>query len=157
MNATEKLKNFFKSTAFVAILCCVISISCACVYFKSSQNKIKQQYADKISTLQEAVATLEADNQSLNDTISKKEEALSQYKEYYNVSVNNNWQAKANFYDKYIVVTTPTGECYHEFSCRTVNTFYAKTFNQAKAQGYRACSLCDPDSRIINDKTYNLY
>ena len=43
-----------------------------------------------------------------------------------------------------IVVVTPTGECYHNINCEWVGENYRKiTLEQAKAEGYRDCKVCD--------------
>ena len=42
----------------------------------------------------------------------------------------------------YVCYITPTGECYHAKSCRYANKDMQTTVYEAKAQGYRACSIC---------------
>lgn len=44
------------------------------------------------------------------------------------------------------VYITPTGECYHRKDCSYIkNSFEESTVAAAEADGYRACSRCDPD------------
>lgn len=43
------------------------------------------------------------------------------------------------------VFVTKTGECYHVSGCRYLaNSRIAMTLKEAKAEGYRPCSVCDP-------------
>lgn len=45
-----------------------------------------------------------------------------------------------------VVYVTPTGECYHRQSCSYIqNSCQGLTIAEAEADGYRACSRCDPD------------
>lgn len=47
-----------------------------------------------------------------------------------------------------VVYVTPTGECYHRQSCSYIqNSCRGLTIAAAEADGYRACSRCDPDTK----------
>jgi hypothetical protein len=48
----------------------------------------------------------------------------------------------------YIVYVTKTGECYHIEGCSYLKSSIPISLEDAKEQGYRACSMCKPDSNI---------
>jgi hypothetical protein len=107
----------------------------------------KQKLAEETATHEEVVASLEEDISSLESDIKNKDTRIEKLSAYQSTARLGSWKEKAEFYNKYIVVTTPTGECYHEFDCSYVNRFYIETFTSARNDGYRPCSRCNPDAR----------
>lgn len=147
MEEKNKLQSFF-SEHYAGILTwgiiLIISLAISLISLSNVNTKWERKVSDISDSYKEKLTTAEI---SYEDKIKKQSEKIKELEDFKSKVTYENWQGKAEFYNKYIVVTTPTGECYHEYTCSYVDRFYVETFKSARNGGYRACSRCNPDER----------
>ena len=97
----------------------------------------------QLTELQDKYTALEAERNNLQQQLDAKKAAEQAAAEQ---ARQQQLQQQANQASTGSVCVTPTGECYHRSSCRTVKnsnlTFMSE--GQAQASGYRACKVCNP-------------
>lgn len=127
--------------ALFAIICCALA----------GLNIL--QYTQRVSIekeLKQATATISARAKTVSnqkETISKQRTEISDLKE--DVNRYRTWWAesfgKAEFMDNYVVIVGDSNNKYHKYGCEDLDLsqFYAFNVENARAQGYRACSKCN--------------
>ena len=85
-------------------------------------------------------STITKQNQEITELKKDVDKYKEEAKKYF-----NDYFAKAFFMDSYIVIIGDSNNRYHKFGCSDLDTsnFYAYNVDNAKAQGYRACSKCN--------------
>lgn len=124
--------------AFLAIICCaLLGLS---VYQHGQIVSMERELEEATATISEKEKIVASQRKK----ISEQESKIDAQKGIANL-YEKWWADKAHFMDDHIVLIGDSNNKYHKYGCEDLDLtyFYAYNTENAKAQGYRACSKCN--------------
>ena len=109
---------------------------------KSNLKSKNNEYLSRIKELTNNKIGLEIKLNEKDDTISDLKKQIESYKSYEDTYYDSDYSEENNTYTVYI---TENGSKYHKDGCRYLwNSKIAIDINDAIAEGYEPCSVCNP-------------
>ena len=138
-----KFKMFISILITLMVLCgfsymgYIIYDSINTIEIKESQIRSQNETITKLNK-ELSDATLSADNykKSANKLIKQVNDLTRK---------NEKYLEDLNWYEKYVAITTETGDCYHTIGCPYIkdsDVIYVQYYLDAMRSGYKACSYC---------------
>lgn len=130
-------KGIIKTIVTIMLFVLLVGLNIFQYIFFAQTNKEFAQSKTTISTQKNTILKQKEEIEKLNEDVNKYKGQVRKYILEYG--------QKARFMDDHIVIIGNSNNKYHKYDCEDLDTtyFYAYNTENAKAQGYRACSKCN--------------